>query len=316
MSIAFNLYNFEKKTSSRILSWYFLVKAQFWKRISLFFLQIRSIQFSSNYFFYGKTIINHFNAFFNRNAILQSLVIHHRLLSFSLHCFGFIWFVLSLERKHSRQQFALFMWIHVTLLVVVVQTNFILQNIYDGKKYFEIYWLIAFLTHWLIFILKFEGLILMIVPIMMVNCNDAAAYIFGFFFGKTPLIQLSPKKTWEGFIGGGISTLVFGFVLSYFLCQHQFFVCPVKYSEVSENIVMECDPSHLFKLQEYGIQIVRNTFWINNTFNLVNFREALKLSSNCIHSCGTLCLGAFLALLLHLLEVSSRQGASEHLMLK
>jgi CDP-diglyceride synthetase len=28
------------------------------------------------------------------------------------------------------------------------------------------------------------------------------AYIFGFFFGRTPLIKLSPKKTWEGAFHG------------------------------------------------------------------------------------------------------------------
>jgi phosphatidate cytidylyltransferase len=91
---------------------------------------------------------------------------------------------------------------------------------------------------------------------MMIVCNDFWAYMFGFFFGKTPLIKLSPKKTWEGFIGGGISTVVFGIILSYFLCQYQYFVCPVKYSETAGKIVMECEPSHLFRLQEYSLQIV------------------------------------------------------------
>ncbi len=28
----------------------------------------------------------------------------------------------------------------------------------------------------------------------------------GFFFGRTPLIKLSPKKTWEGFLGGCVGT--------------------------------------------------------------------------------------------------------------
>ena len=39
------------------------------------------------------------------------------------------------------------------------------------------------------------------------------AYVFGFFFGKTPLIKLSPKKTWEGFIGGAFATVVFGIIV-------------------------------------------------------------------------------------------------------
>jgi CDP-diglyceride synthetase len=50
----------------------------------------------------------------------------------------------------------------------------------------------------------FEALIWFILPILMVVMNDVMAYMFGFFFGKTPLIKLSPKKTWEGFIGGAV----------------------------------------------------------------------------------------------------------------
>jgi phosphatidate cytidylyltransferase len=56
----------------------------------------------------------------------------------------------------------------------------------------------------------FQGLIWFIVPVSMVVINDVMAYLFGFFFGKTPLIKLSPKKTWEGFIGGAISTVILG----------------------------------------------------------------------------------------------------------
>ena len=46
----------------------------------------------------------------------------------------------------------------------------------------------------------------------MIICNDIMAYMFGFFFGKTPLIRLSPKKTWEGFIGGAVSTVIYGII--------------------------------------------------------------------------------------------------------
>jgi CDP-diglyceride synthetase len=42
-----------------------------------------------------------------------------------------------------------------------------------------------------------SGLIWFILPILMVVINDVMAYMFGFFLGRTPLIQLSPKKTWE-----------------------------------------------------------------------------------------------------------------------
>jgi phosphatidate cytidylyltransferase len=36
----------------------------------------------------------------------------------------------------------------------------------------------------------------------------------GFFFGRTRLIKLSPKKTWEGFIGAIVSTVIYGFIVS------------------------------------------------------------------------------------------------------
>lgn len=45
-------------------------------------------------------------------------------------------------------------------------------------------------------------------PASLVICNDCMAYVFGFFFGKTPLIQLSPKKTWEVFFKKKIRLLL------------------------------------------------------------------------------------------------------------
>ena len=96
-----------------------------------------------------------------------------------------IWFDLNLI-------FEQFAWTHVTLLIVVTQSYLIIQNM-------------------------FEGLIWFIVPVSMIVCNDVMAYLFGFFFGKTPLIKLSPKKTWEGFIGGGIATVILGMIVCYLI---------------------------------------------------------------------------------------------------
>ena len=113
----------------------------------------------------------------------------YTLLLVHSYVFGFVWFVLSLVRRYYMRQFSLFAWTHVALLIVVTQSYLIIQNM-------------------------FEGLIWFILPIMMVVINDIMAYMFGFFLGRTPLIKLSPKKTWEGFIGGFVSTLVFGILFS------------------------------------------------------------------------------------------------------
>ena len=53
-----------------------------------------------------------------------------------------------------------------------------------------------------------------LLPASLIAINDVAAYFFGFFFGKTPLIKLSPKKTWEGFIGASVTTMLSAFVVS------------------------------------------------------------------------------------------------------
>jgi phosphatidate cytidylyltransferase len=52
---------------------------------------------------------------------------------------------------------------------------------------------------------------------MMVVGNDIFAFVFGYFFGRTPLIQLSPRKTWEGFAGGMAMTLFFSVLVRCFL---------------------------------------------------------------------------------------------------
>lgn len=51
-------------------------------------------------------------------------------------------------------------------------------------------------------------------------CSDTAAYLVGSMFGKTPLLpRISPKKTWEGTLGGAMVTLLFTFVLSQFITE-------------------------------------------------------------------------------------------------
>ena len=44
--------------------------------------------------------------------------------------------------------------------------------------------------------------------VLLVIINDTMAYFFGITMGKHPLLpSISPKKTWEGFLGAGLSTI-------------------------------------------------------------------------------------------------------------
>ena len=52
-------------------------------------------------------------------------------------------------------------------------------------------------------------------PLFVIGCmwvNDTMAYLVGSFIGKTPLSRISPKKTWEGTMGG---ILLASFVVGY-----------------------------------------------------------------------------------------------------
>ena len=53
-------------------------------------------------------------------------------------------------------------------------------------------------------ILDRSAWMLPVVLIASIWINDTMAYIVGSFIGKTPLSPISPKKTWEGTIGGAI----------------------------------------------------------------------------------------------------------------
>ncbi|XP_031409122.1 phosphatidate cytidylyltransferase 1 [Meleagris gallopavo] len=208
-----------------------------------------------NYFFYGETVADYFGTFVQRREQLQFLIRYHRFISFALYLAGFCMFVLSLVKKHYRLQFYMFAWTHVTLLITVTQSHLVIQNL-------------------------FEGMIWFLVPISSVICNDIAAYIFGFFFGRTPLIKLSPKKTWEGFIGGGFSTVLFGFVFSYFLAQHQYFVCPVEYNSETNRFVTECEPSELFQLKKYSVPLLLQAVLGWETVNMYPFQmHSIALST-------------------------------------
>lgn len=47
--------------------------------------------------------------------------------------------------------------------------------------------------------------------------NDTMAYMVGSFIGKTPFSKISPKKTWEGTIGGALLCVIVIALLGYFI---------------------------------------------------------------------------------------------------
>ena len=53
--------------------------------------------------------------------------------------------------------------------------------------------------------------------LILIWSNDTFAYVTGRLFGKTPLFpSISPKKTWEGTIGGGVCAVLVSIILHHF----------------------------------------------------------------------------------------------------
>jgi phosphatidate cytidylyltransferase len=65
----------------------------------------------------------------------------------------------------------------------------------------------------------YKGFFWLVITNGSVMINDIMAFVFGKTFGRTQLIKLSPNKTWEGFIGGGASTIIFAIYISGYISQ-------------------------------------------------------------------------------------------------
>ena len=83
---------------------------------------------------------------------------------------------------------------------------------------------LLYVTLPMIFLLqmRLQDLALPMALIIMIWSNDTMAYLVGSFIGKTPLSPVSPKKTWEGTIGGALLTIFAACFYGYFSHTYRF----------------------------------------------------------------------------------------------
>ena len=148
--------------------------------------------FSYNYYLFGKFIQIKLPYLGIKYDFIGKMLFYHPFISFSLVVIAFLTFVISLKQGFLKYQFRLFGWIIIALLICSSASWLMCFNVYEGLIYF-------------------------LVPAMLIVINDIFAYLFGYFFGKHQLIALSPKKTWEGYIGGAISTCLFSIIVKMIL---------------------------------------------------------------------------------------------------
>lgn len=168
----------------RTTGWYFFVSLQF--------------------LLYGKIVLSHFHdqqLGIAKFSAFQYALEHHSFISFCMYCAGLVGFVLSLRPDKYHFQFTYFGRALVALLVVVMQSHFMILN-------------------------TTLGLIWFVLPCWLIIVNDSFGYFCGRLFGRHSLTALSPKKTWEGYIGAGIFTMITAYFLSDVLSAYPSLICP------------------------------------------------------------------------------------------
>eukprot|EP00644_Phytophthora_capsici_P008271 jgi/Phyca11/114504/e_gw1.26.532.1 len=158
---------------------------------------------------------------------------YHTWVSFTMYALLFVMSVLSLKKGYYKYQMGQYTWTIVTLGLIVFQMKYVLTNIFNG-------------LFWFLF------------PVSLVVCNDCFAFFCGKLFGrkfiKMPFLRLSPNKTWEGFIGAFICTIVYAFFSSAFISQFSWLTCPVESFELIPD-PLTCTPRDVFLPHFYDVPV-------------------------------------------------------------
>mmetsp|Transcript_21036 Transcript_21036/g.58484 ORF Transcript_21036/g.58484 Transcript_21036/m.58484 type:complete len:472 (-) Transcript_21036:804-2219(-) len=139
-------------------------------------------------------------------------------VAFGLYAGVFVLTIATMQVGHIKFQLNQLCWTIMVLCLTVGQMKYIMHNIFNGLFWFTF-------------------------PFLLVVCNDIMAYFCGVSMGRRfiqrPFIWFSPNKTWEGFIGGGICTMVVAWYLSRFLAQFTWMTCPVNDFDLFPN-TLDC----------------------------------------------------------------------------
>lgn len=157
-----------------------------------------------------------------RNFFLEK----SKFISFSLYSGLFMVSILTLRKGLYKYQFTQYSWTLTSCCIIVFQMRAAFQMIYSGLFWF-------------------------LLPCSLVICNDIMAYFSGVTLGgkliRRPFLELSPNKTWEGFVGAAAWTLLFAFWFSRYLSDKTWAVCTPE--DISFDVrPLSCTPAPMYKL--------------------------------------------------------------------
>jgi phosphatidate cytidylyltransferase len=138
-------------------------------------------------------LIIHVNNFFNDSYIILPCI---DILVILVVCLFTVIPIVELYKKSEKPVHNISLLI---LPILYVAVPFVLMNIFKGGD-------------------EFVGKLYILAFFILIWTNDVGAYCFGILFGQHGRHKLfpriSPKKTWEGFIGGIITTVIAGILIS------------------------------------------------------------------------------------------------------
>lgn len=154
--------------------------------------------------------------------IFQGYVHFIPSLSFLLYSGTFVMTIATMQVGHIKFQLNQLCWTIVVLCLTVGQLKYIMHNIFNGLFWFAL-------------------------PILLVVTNDIMAYVSGMTCGRKfirrKFISFSPNKTWEGFIGGWIFTMIAAWYISKGLAQFPWMYCPTnKFTLAPASLTCVPDP--------------------------------------------------------------------------
>jgi len=174
---------------------------------------------------------------------LLSYAQFHTGFAFLLYSGTFVLTISTIQPGYIRFQLNQLCWTILVLCLTVGQLKYIMHNVFNGLFWFTL-------------------------PIMLVVSNDSFAWLAGITCGRKfirrEFISISPNKTWEGFVGGWIGTMIFGWHLARFLAKYTWMICP----ETTFSLLpgpLECEanpvflpatnifPSQIFELVPHGL---------------------------------------------------------------
>ncbi len=126
--------------------------------------------------------------------------------------------IIPCYRKEAFMEFTYIFWTALPLIPVLLLLVSIMSKRISLFAVLQALGGLLYITLPMIMLLfmRLHSFIFPLALICLIWSNDTMAYLVGSFFGKTQFSAISPKKTWEGTLGGALVTIIAAVLFGHF----------------------------------------------------------------------------------------------------